>query len=388
MCAEILNPPPATVHPGLLRRRSVLKGAAVLGGAALLTACGGSGSSSPATTNPRGITVKDQRGKTVVFDKPVTRVVTLPMPAASMLIAVDQSAEHLVGMHDASWTAVRDGILGTIFPAALKVTHDVGDQEFVPNVESIVALEPDVVIQWGDRGSGIIAPMENAGLTVLGLSYGTQDDVATWTRLFATMLDKPQRAEAIISNIDDQLGEMTSLGDSRPSTGPSILYFFQITESINVAGSNSYNDSYINLVGGTNPAADVEGPSGIVGVDAEQVLAWDPDIILIGNFDVAMPADVYDDPVWQNLTAVKARRVYKVPLGGYRWDPPGQESPLMWRWLSDIAFPAGKGAALRSQVVTDYQLLYDYQPSDAQLDMILRIDANRESANYLQFDAT
>lgn len=25
--------------------------------------------------------------------------------------------------------------------------------------------------------------------------------------------------------------------------------------------------------------------------------------------------------------AVKSKRVYKVPLGGYRWDPPSQESP-------------------------------------------------------------
>ena len=55
------------------------------------------------------------------------------------------------------------------------------------------------------------------------------------------------------------------------------------------------------------------------------------------------------DPVWQNVSAVRERRVYKVPLGGYRWDPPGQESPLMWHWLTDIAFPRER-SGLRGKV--------------------------------------
>lgn len=370
-----------------LPRRTLLKGAAALGGAALLSACGND--SSPATTKPRGITVKDQRGKTLTFDRPVTRIVTLPMPAASILVAVDKTSDHLVGMHNASWTAMRDGIMGTMFPGALKIPHEVANQEFAPNVESILSLNPDVVVQWADEGPGIVAPMENAGLKVLGVTYGTQQDVNTWLTMFATMLGKPGRADKMISRTDADLSEVESLTSGRSGPAPKILYFNRFLGGFKVAGRDTYNDYYIKLVGATNPAAGDGGAkgAGMVGVDVEQALAWDPDIVILGNFDEAMPDDVYDNRVWQSVSAVRSRRVYKAPLGGYRWDPPGQESPLMWRWLSQIAFPSGQSSALRDQIVSSYRFLYGYQPSDAEMDKILWTDANRASANYRQFDA-
>ncbi|CAH0327824.1 hypothetical protein SRABI128_06499 [Microbacterium sp. Bi128] len=126
----------------------------------------------------------------------------------------------------------------------------------------------------------------------------------------------------------------------------------------------------------------------MVGVDVEQVLAWDPEIILLGNFDDAMPTDVYANPVWQSISAVRSRRVYKVPLGGYRWDPPGQESPLMWRWLTDVSFPSGNRSTLRDETNDYFDFLYRYQPSATELDKILWTEANGTSANYRQFDAS
>lgn len=371
-----------------LPRRSFLTGAAVLGGTAFLGACGEQ--SSGISTNRSAIEVDDQRGETLSFDQSVTRIVTLPMPAASIVVAVDRTAEHLVGMHDTSWVAIRDGILGTMFPDALDIPHDVAGAEFAPNVESIMALEPDVVVQWADEGSEIVAPLENAGLDVVGVTYGTQQDLETWLSLFATMLGKPERAEEMIARLESEQQEVTSLTSSASGSPPTILYFNRFADGeLKVAGQGTYNDFYIDLVGGTNPASGDNGAAGtgMVGVDVEQVLAWDPDIVLLGNFDDAMPDDVYGDAVWQDVAAVRDGRVYKVPLGGYRWDPPSHESPLMWRWLSHLAFPSDEARTLREKVTEYYDFLYGQQPSDAQLDDMLWLDANRESADYQQFDA-
>ncbi|HEY8294093.1 MAG TPA: ABC transporter substrate-binding protein [Micrococcaceae bacterium] len=375
-----------------IARRSVLRGIILGGGAVLLSGCGQSGSSTgtqPATRAAAApVSVQDQRGKTVTFSRPVTRVVTIPMPAASLLVAVDQGADHLAGMHNASWIAMRDGIMGQLYPATLQIPHDIATQDFTPNVESVRALDPDVVVQWSD--SQLTAPLENAGLKVIGLSNtGTQQDVDAWISLFAAMLGKPDRATQIKSRSDAELKEVQSAATGRTQAGPRILYFNRFTGGLKVAGSSSYNDFYIKLVGGTNPASGQQGVkgSGMVGVDVEQVLAWDPEVILLGNFDGAMPDDIYSNPVWQTIAAVRARRVYKVPLGGYRWDPPGQESPLMWRWLTDISFPQQK-SQLRGKVAAYYDFLYARQPSPAQVDKILWTDINGRSADYGQFDAS
>ncbi|WP_240646173.1 ABC transporter substrate-binding protein [Georgenia sp. SYP-B2076] len=380
--------PPAFGELPAISRRSVLRGAALLGGLGLLSACG-SRAEPAATTAAGGITVQDQRGTTLTFDRPVTRIVTLPMPAASLAIAVDASADHLVGMNEASFTAIRDGIMATMFPRATGIAHDVAGQDFTPNVESILALRPDVVVQWADEGTGIIAPLENAGLKVLGVTYGTQDDLDTWTTLFATILGKPDRAKEMISRSDAALREVKARTAKVAGAAPKVLYFNRFSAGLKVAGPRTYNDFYIRLVGAENPASGptgVRGP-GMVGVDVEQVLGWDPDIVLLGNFDEAMPDDVYGDAVWGPVSAVRSRRVYKVPLGGYRWDPPGQESPLMWRWLSRIVFPGDDGRPLRDDVRDAYGFLYGYRPTDADLGRILWSEVNGGSAGYGQFDA-
>jgi iron complex transport system substrate-binding protein len=140
------------------------------------------------------IRLTDQRHQTITLAHPARRVVTIPMPAASILVAVDQGVDHLAGMHNASWQAMKAGILGRIFPAALDIPHDVADNSFVPNVEGVLALRPDLVVQWADDGDQVIAPLENAGLPVLGLTYGTLDDVRTWITDFATALRRSERA--------------------------------------------------------------------------------------------------------------------------------------------------------------------------------------------------
>src|SRR6478735_9976039 len=184
-------------------RRSVLAAALYGGGALFLASCAPAGTSPPAGTagtappgsasGAAGIQVTDQRGTVLSFDRPVTRVVTIPMPAASLLAAVDQGASHLTGMHNASWVAMRDGAMGAMYPEALNIPHEIATQDFTPNVESIRALNPDVVIQWSD--AQLVAPLENAGLKVIGLvNNGQQEDVDAWIGMFAAMLGKPERA--------------------------------------------------------------------------------------------------------------------------------------------------------------------------------------------------
>lgn len=370
-----------------INRRAALQVFVAGGSAALLAGCGASGTAPPSSPSGSTISLTDQRGRTLSFARPVARVVTIPMPSASLLVAVDRSADHLAAMHNASWTAMRNGIMGTMFPAALELPHDIATQDFTANVESIRALNPDVVVQWSD--AQLIEPLEKAGLQVLGLkNSGTQEDVDAWVAMFAAMLGKPERATELKTRSDRELAEVKSLAAGRTSKGPGILYFNRFTGGLKVAGANSYNDFYIKLVGASNPPTgkDPLSGSGMVGVDIEQVLRWDPEVILLGNFDAAMPQDIYSDPVWQNVAAVRSKRVYKVPLGGYRWDPPGQESALMWHWLGDIAFPQQR-SAVRDKASEYFRFLYNHELTDSELDKILWTAENGQSANYRQFNA-
>ena len=207
-------------------RRSILQVIGLGGGVAFLAGCG---AGRPATGTDRrqpsaGISFRDQQGRTITFDRPVTSVVTIPMPAASLLVAVDGGADHLAAMHNASWVAMRDGIIGTMFPQALELPHEIATQDFTPNVESVRALNPDVVIQWSD--AQLVAPLENAGLKVIGLvNNGKQEDVDAWIAMFSAMLGKPERATEIKDHSDQELarGQGTAAGRSGPGPEHPVL---------------------------------------------------------------------------------------------------------------------------------------------------------------------
>jgi len=368
-----------SIGPSRLSRRTVLRGAAAVTGGLVLAGC-----ARTAEPSSGGIEVTDQRGERIRLERPARRVVTIVMPAASMVVALDGGIGKLVGMNASSATAMRDGVLGDFFPGASRIAADVCDADFVPNVESVAALNPDLVIQWGDRSAGLVTPLESAGLNVLGLSYGTQEDLERWIAMFGAVLGRSGRANTLLSRMRKERRAVTALPTATGRTKPKILYLYGYSEGIKVSGAGTYNDFCIRLAGGRNAAASVSGQPA---VDAEPVVRWNPDIILMGNFDKATPKTVYGDRQLADVAAVRNRRVYQVPLGGYRWDPPSQESALMWRWLSMVAFPENRGFALRDRIREDYRFLYGREPSRAQIDDVLRIRDNAGSEGYERFRA-
>lgn len=332
------------------------------------------------------ITIIDQRGETLDFDQSVRRVAAVSMPVASMIVAVDEGADHLVGMNDVSWAAMRDGILSTIYPDVLEVRHDISDW-LQPDVEAIASVDPDVVVQRSDLGAAILSPIMNRGFKVMGVTYGTQHDADTWIKMFGAMLGKAERAQKIIDRSAFHWNEMRSVAATLSGVPPRILYFFGFEHALQVAGPTTYNNVCFDLIGGVNAARGHEGEGSRVDVSREEVRSWDPDIILLGNFDAATPVDVYSEKSWKDVSAVRDRRVYKVPAGGYFWGPPSHESSLMWRWLSKIAFPEIASGSLRDQMADDYEFLYRHTLTAEQIGSILQTEVNKNSANYQQFDA-
>ncbi|WP_245428807.1 ABC transporter substrate-binding protein [Rhodoplanes elegans] len=328
--------------------------------------------------------ITDQRGRIVAVATPAQRVVFLPMPAPSTYMAIDRSAAHVAGMNPASASAMRSGILGRIFPAFDRIpTGITRGAGVIPNVEAVMALHPDAVLQWASFGDEPIAMLDRAGLTVLGLRYGGQDEVAGAILMMGKLAGQEARAAEIV---DRQRERRETLAAALAGVGdadkPRVLHLSRASDSFAVAGRESYLDVVITTAGGRNAAAEIGGSRTVT---LEQVLTWNPDVILLGNFDTAMPADLYGDPRLQSLAAVKARRVYKVPLGGYRWDPPSHESALTWTWLAGLLHPDRIGIDLRADMRAWYEFLYGHALAEAEIDGILHARQNGGSAGYARF---
>ncbi len=335
----------------------------------------------------RSAEIVDQRGHRVVLNAPAKHVVFLPMPGPAMYIAVDGTDRHIVAMNPASKAAAREGLLSVFFPKLNETaTNIVQGASFMPNVETILALHPDAVFQWTNPGSGVIVPLENARLTVFGMRNGGQSDLRDAIILMGKVSGEDKRAQTIVEMQNKRADELAAAlkglpGDQRPR----VLYLRRFSGSLSVNGSGSYNDFYIQLAGGDDVATSSLGVNGTVTL--EQILAWNPQVILLGNFDKAMPDDLYNDPRWQGIAAVKTHRVYRMPLGGYRWDPPSEESALAWTWLAELLHPDRVRINLRRDVHAWYKILYGRTPTEADIDRILFVKQNEGSAGYIRLAA-
>lgn len=170
---------------------------ALLGG--LLVACSsGSGQEAEAAPAAGAITVTDQRDQKVTLDAPAERIASAVIPAPAIIAAVDGSWDRIVGINQSLLDANKLGIISKIFPESID-TPVVAGRDFVPNMEEILALEPDVMVQWGYLGEDFISPIETAGIPVVGLEYGTQEDLETWITLFGDVIGKEDRSGEIIS---------------------------------------------------------------------------------------------------------------------------------------------------------------------------------------------
>ena len=80
---------------------------------------------------------------------------------------------------------------------------------------------------------------------------------------------------------------------------------------------------------------------------------------------------------WSNIKAVKNHRVYKAPMGIYRWDAPNVETPLMMKWMGQLIQPdTFNDYILRDDLKQFYNTFYHYNLTDSEINTILNISIN------------
>lgn len=316
------------------------------------------------------IVIEDQLGKTIELDGIPQRVATTIMPFPYIFYAVVGNNDNLVGCNPSSMIAYENSALKYMYPELKNADTSFVDTSFVVNVEELLKLNPDVVFQWNYMDDEI-AKMEEAGIKVVALQYGTLDDLETWIRIIGKMFQKEDRAEELITYFNENVDEVTEKISTLSEDDYSNVLI--LSDNLKVTGTGFAN-YWVEKSGAINPAKDLSGEA--LNVNMEQIYEWNPSIIYIGNFTELQPSDLIDNKLegqdWSVVDAVQNKQVYKIPIGGYRWDPPGIETPLMVKWLAKIQHPElFEDMDMYEEVSKFYKDVYNFELTDEMLDEIL-----------------
>ena len=156
------------------------------------------------------------------------------------------------------------------------------------------------------------------------------------------------------------------------------VYYAEGIEGLNTDPEGSMHTEVLTLVGGANVAElELEETGyGMSPVSLEQVLVWNPEMILIAS-DPAGESNVYEqittESRWATVAAVKNREVYQIPRGPFDWfdRPPSISRVLGVRWLGNLLYPDLYQYDIRAEVKQFYSLFYHMDLTEEQLDELL-----------------
>lgn len=261
------------------------------------------------STAPTAVSAVDSRGQTIRLPRPARRVVCLIESALSGLYMLG-AEEALVGVS----TNVYDGPAARYYAALdgrirTRSLPTPGNWDFV-NVESVLALRPDLVILWAQQADSIVA-LEELGVPCYAVFLRSFDEVLAEVRGLGALTGRTSRAEELVSWAR---GSLDAIARERPQTPEARVpraYFMWAQSDLETSGRVGLVEELLRRAG-TRNVADGLAQEHLV-VDTERLLAWDPELIVMWGNERREPADILGDPRWRRLAAVRAQRVHELP---------------------------------------------------------------------------
>lgn len=318
-------------------------------------------------SSPYPYTYTDDKGyKTVIAKKPSRIVVAGGMwPMPSVIIMLEQSVKSLIYIPKASQNALKHTFIGKIFPEIANIKS--GESE---NIEELLGLNPDLFI-CHSANVKLCDNMKKSGvptidMNVVAWNYDSFLTLKGWLEQIAPLLDKQKEAQAFLrfcKQMEQDIESKIAKESQKPKA--IIIHNFDSDKSFSIGG---FFASYLLEKSGASNAITNKNT---VKMSLEEVYVLNPDIIYINNFNTLMPKDLLQSPLWQNLSAVKQKRVYKFPIGSYRPFAPSVDLPILLKWLYEHNYPqnADKKALLE---FTDnvYKTYFNLMLSDEELQSI------------------
>jgi iron complex transport system substrate-binding protein len=336
----------------MIHRRSLLTGFA----AALL-----------ASTRARAETVTDGAGRLVPVPAHVGRVFPAGPPAAIMLYTL--APDLLLGWTRANRAEEREFLLPDVGsrPEVGRLTG----RGNTANLEAVLALKPDLILDSGYVTDTYISLADRVQQQT-GIPYALLDGsfggTANAYRVLGALTDRRDAAEGLARYTEETMKTISSRIDGIPRERRARVYFARGPRGLETGLGGSITVETIELLA-QNVAGETRGGLGTVSI--EQVLVWNPDVIVTIDQDFA--AKVYDDPAWAPIEAVRRRRVHlspKLPFGWVDFPPSVNRLIGLW-WLAKILYADLFPEDLRALTRAFYDKFYHVNVTDVQIDRVL-----------------
>lgn len=243
------------------------------------------------------------------------------------------------------------------------------------NREALMASDPQVVIdvgQWDEEyKADLDAFQEQTGIPVI-LIEANLEQIPDAYRTLASVLGEEERGEALASYCEEVIEDAIEKAATIPEEDRVRIYYGQ-GDGLSTMLSGTIHAQIYELIGSVVVAdadnAEVQQGGGTVSM--EQLMVWDPDVIMFAGGSIY--DTVADDATWNALTAIQNGTYYEIPDEPYNWlgRPPGPNRIIGIRWLGNLLYPDLFDYDIEQEVKDYFSLFYRYELSDQEVQDLL-----------------
>ena len=250
------------------------------------------------------------------------------------------------------------------------------------NYEAVIAANPTIAINSGKINDAMVsdcdALSESLGIPVVAVDNELNNSAEAF-RFMGELLGVEDHAEELAQYAEQVFTDINALSDI-PEEKKVSVYFGNGEDSLETAPRGSQHAQILDAINAVNVADLESGDGSRVQISAEQLLAWDPDVIVVNGEPKADKSgssaaeDILSNPDYASLKAVQDQKVYGTPNAPFSWvdRPAGPNRLIGMRWFSALIYPEYIKCDINEEIHKFFDLFYHVDLSDEQLENVLK----------------
>ncbi len=296
------------------------------------------------------------------------RVYAAGPPASVLVFAI--APDKLLG-----WTRAFRPNEAAFVPEKYAVLPELGrltGRGSTANVEVVLRAKADLIVDVGSTSpslASLATQVQKQTKIPYALFDGRLDATPATLRGLGRLMGEEKSAEALAQWFEGELADIKARAARVLEAARPRVYYGRGPAGLQTGGRGSINVEVLELLGAHNVAAGVR--AGLAVVSAEQVLLWNPEVILTTDPNFWKLA--WEHPLWRATSAVEKKRVFLSPHLPFGWFdfPPGANRLLGAWWAGKVLYPQAFAVDLRTKVAEFHRRFYHREPTAAQLDALL-----------------
>ncbi len=314
------------------------------------------------------VTVIDSTGTPLTLTRTPQRIACLYAFCGHVVTMLDRGRDMTAIVNGLK----KDLLLQTIIPEIryLPVPAKGG----IINIEALLKTRPDIVFLKPETAviTAETKKLERFSLPYFVAGYHSMEEQMTIIEMMGKAIGRHEKALAYTRyyrKVIKRVGERTA----RIPRDQQVRLFHSVNEPRRTDAPGTIEADWTRAAGVNNvsvgPALHGNGNKNFA--DIEQILIWDPEIIIVNEDGVAQ--EILSDKKWSPIQAVLDKRVFSIPVGISRWGHPGGlETPLAILWTAKTVYPdLFQDIDLKQEVSQFYLTFFNLDLDDAMIERIL-----------------